>query len=105
MIPLHILCVQGVLADRKAHKSLERAQYLAKQQQRQQILARIAEGAKVSNTAVSTNPSALHPLVKKIRGDSDEEESDEEDDLDEDFMQAFRAKRLQGTVTIVIALK
>lgn len=86
MAPRCPAVVQGVLADRKAHKALEKALYEAKQKERNDILLRIAQGAKEqapSSEFVHTAPFA-----------GDDEDDDLDDDDDEEFMNAFRAKRL-----------
>jgi hypothetical protein len=78
----HNTGVKGVLADRKAHAALERAQREAKTQERNAILTRMVQGAKVSSS-----PSVQQQEPPNV--------DDEEDEDDDEFFAAFRAKRLQ----------
>ncbi len=80
--------IQSVLADRKVHDALRRAQREARELERQSILTRIAEGAKVCHAASHEQAQQNH--------------NDEEDDEDDDeFFAQFRAKRLQGSSTLL----
>lgn len=83
----HNTGVKAVLADRKAHKDLERALYNAKKNERDEILNRIAVGAKVplQNGAISS---------EFVKGTQYSLSDEEDDDLDDEFMAEFRSKRL-----------
>lgn len=77
------------MADRKAHAALERAQREAKTQERNAILTRMVQGAKV------TSSSSLQQQQQVPNAD------DEDEDDDDEFFAAFRAKRLQGIYLIM----
>lgn len=83
-----------MLADRKAHQKLERAQREAKEVFRKQVLTRIAEGAKVK-------PAPQQDITQIKSAMEDEDDDDDDDDEDDAFMREFRAKRLLGKSIIL----
>jgi hypothetical protein len=70
-----------VLADYKANKALKEAERNAKMKERNDILTRIAVGAK------------RNEIISEIQPNVEINEEDDEDDL---FMEHYRQKRLQG---------
>lgn len=83
----HNTGVKSVLADRKAHKDLERALHDAKQRERNAILHRIAAGA--------TLPlQEGEPVSQFVKATAAELSDDDSDDDNDEFLAAFRAKRI-----------
>lgn len=79
--------MKSVLADRKAHKDLERALHDAKQRERNAILHRIAVG--------TTLPlQEGEPVSQFVKATAAELSDDDSDDDNDEFMAAFRAKRI-----------
>ncbi len=87
------------MADYKSAQDMAHAQRVADANQRAAILTRIAEGYKEKNVVVAT--SALDAAIEGAG--VEEEDSDGEDDEDDAFMREFRAKRLQGLISFLLA--
>ncbi len=82
---------QGVLADYKANQALKEAERQAKIQEREAILTRMVQGARISNEDIQSS--------EFVQTNPTEEDDDDEDD---DFLEEYRKKRLQGNKTLII---
>lgn len=80
----HNTGVKGVLADYKANQALKEAERQAKIQEREAILTRMVQGARISNEDIQSS--------EFVQTNPTEEDDDDEDD---DFLKEYRKKRLQ----------
>ena len=91
-----ILYVQGVLADYKEQKALDKAQGVADSQHRHQVLNRMAYGA---TRAPEEEEVLIYDLHEKDINtevlDENESEVDSDEDEDGEFFEQFRRQRIE----------